>query len=73
MRSPSRIKIFCERLTAVWQRFPDWRFGQLVENVFQDLQQDPFFIEDKEMIEFFEMYVKSQEIISDNDLETEWR
>jgi len=37
MRDPSRIKIFCERLAAVWQRFPDWRFGQLVENVFQDL------------------------------------
>ena len=73
MRDPSRIKIFCERLAAVWQRFPDWRFGQLVENVFQDLQKDPFFIEDKEMIKFFEMYVKSWEVIPNNDLETEWR
>ena len=58
MRSPDRIKPFLERLEKVWLRVPDWRFGQLMSNVLNSMQRDPFFPEDDEMIEYFENYFK---------------
>ena len=58
MRNPERIDEFCTRLAAAWKRLPDWRFGQLICNCFGELaqQKDPFFPEEKEMIEFIEEY-----------------
>ncbi len=53
MRDPCRIITFCEQLANIWERVPDWRFGQLVSNVFGQIQaddKDVFFIEDDEMM-----------------------
>ena len=54
MRDPKRIKEFCEQLAAIWERVPDWRFGQFVSNVLGQVQtekkRDIFFIEDDEML-----------------------
>lgn len=62
MRKKERIKPFLERLEKVWELVPDWRFGQLMVNVFGSMNRDPFFPEDEEMIEiiekFFEIYKK---------------
>lgn len=62
MRKKERIKPFLERLEKVWELVPDWRFGQLMVNVFGSMKRDPFFPEDEEMIEiiekFFEIYKK---------------
>lgn len=58
MRDSRRIKPFLERLEKVWNEVPDWRFGQLMSNVLNSMPEDPFFTEDKEMIEYFENYFK---------------
>lgn len=49
MRDPKRIEGFMRRLTDVWKCVPDWRFGQLVENILRDngeIISRIFFIED---------------------------
>ena len=57
MRDPARIQQFCNRLAKVWEKVPDWRFGQLMVNAFNFMNRDPFFPEDDEMIQFIEEYV----------------
>lgn len=57
-RDKKRIKPFLERLEKVWNSVPNWRFGQLIVNVFSTINADPFFPEDDEMIEYFENYFK---------------
>ena len=55
MRDPTRIRKFCNQLADIWEtECPDWRFGQLVSNVFKTYEYtgDPFFVEDDEMMEF---------------------
>lgn len=52
MRDPKRIKAFCDQLAEIWeQQCPDWRFNQLVENVYRanDIYA-PFFMEDDAMM-----------------------
>lgn len=45
MRDPNRIRKFCEELASIWEiKCPDWRFGQLIVNIFGD--RDPFYMED---------------------------
>lgn len=60
MRNPNRIFEFCDKLAVLWHdRAPDWRFGQLVCNVFGEMASqgiDPFFPEEDKMMEFFENY-----------------
>lgn len=55
MRDPARIQEFCNELANLWEtNCPDWRFGQLVENVLRANNiSDPFYVEDDVMIEFF--------------------
>ena len=47
MRDPKRIKILLTELEKLWLKYPDWRFGQLVANLFPG---DPFHIEDDVML-----------------------
>ena len=59
MRDVKRIKKFCDELATVWEKnCPDWRFGQLICNVFGEMamERDPFFSEEDEMIKFFKDY-----------------
>lgn len=63
MRDPKRIRKFCNQLSDLWEaNCPDWRFGQLVENVCrfgEDLKgKMPFYIEDDEMLKAFQNYFK---------------
>lgn len=62
MRNPKRIKKFCNELADIWEEYvPDWRFGQLICNVFGEMageNRDPFFPEEKEMIEYFRKFFK---------------
>lgn len=56
-RDFKRIRAFCNRLAALWETFPDLRFGQLVSNVFCALEnggRDPFYLEEPEMIKAIE-------------------
>ena len=58
MRDINRIRPFCERLIKAWESAPDLRFGQLIENVFRSSSDDQFYIEDDEMIERIEAFVR---------------
>ena len=55
MRDPKRIRKFCNQLADIWEnQCPDWRFGQLVENVYRaNSISIPFYVEDEEMMEHF--------------------
>lgn len=58
MRNAERLDSFYDELKYLHKKYcPDWRFGQVIENVFsamRDTGKDPFFPEDGEMIQFFE-------------------
>ena len=57
MRDPNRIDEFCKTLATIWKdNCPDWRFGQLVSNVYCSAKRDPFFYEEDETIKLFEEY-----------------
>ncbi len=63
MRDKKRIRKFCNELANIWENnVPDWRFGQLICNVFGEMageKRDPFFPEEDEMIRFFKKYFKN--------------
>ena len=68
MRDMNRINSFCERLAIAWKNVPDQRFGQLMCNILGDMQakgRDPFFPEEKEMIEFIEEWCSARSIWDD--------
>ena len=60
MRDPKRIDEFCKKLAHYWHIVPDWRFGQLIVNVFGEYVsktgRDLFFPEDDELLEFLKEY-----------------
>lgn len=63
MRDPNRLYPFYDRLREIHMaHFPDWRFGQLINNVlgwhYSKSKRDIFFPEEDEMIQIFEDYVK---------------
>ena len=59
MRDINRIDKFCQRLAEAWKNVPDWRFGQIIENLKRAMgKEDIFYIEDNEMIDYIENYFK---------------
>ena len=62
MRDVNRIDSFLQELGKLWkEECPDWRFGQLISNVFGALNRDPFFYEEPEMIKEFQKYFNKVE------------
>ncbi len=56
MRNPERIDTFLSNIGKLWrEKFPDWRFGQLMYNFFCALG-DPFYYEEDEFLEAFKAY-----------------
>jgi hypothetical protein len=52
MRDVNRIKPFCNTLATEWSKVPDWRLGQLIENLKRAYNiNDLFYMEDDEFIE----------------------
>lgn len=59
VRDPKRIAPFLADLGTIWANCcPDWRFGQIVENVFGEMDYVPFMLEEDRMIEEFAKYFK---------------
>ena len=58
MRDINRIKPFLEEIEKLWEKVPDWRFGQLIVNVLGTCKKDPFFYEDDEMLELWKEFFK---------------
>ena len=61
MRDKERLNNFYDIMRILHKNtFPDWRFGQLISNffgwIYQEKKKDIFFIEEKEMLEYFEEY-----------------
>lgn len=60
MRDTSRIRKFCNELSNIWEtECPDWRFGQLIENIFRiqkNMGEDPFFFEEDRMMLAIKQY-----------------
>lgn len=55
MRDRMRIPMILQLIERYWLQVPDWRFGQLIENIktFAGVD-DLFFMEDDELIQTFE-------------------
>ena len=60
MRNPERIPEVLALLQKGWEKVPDWRFGQLIENFKRYVGiSDLFYIEDdklkEKLIDFFDV------------------
>lgn len=64
MRDINRIDKFCNELAEVWKIYEcyDWRFLQLISNVFCEQNKDIFFIEDDEAMSIIKNYFKIDEV-----------
>ena len=52
MRNPDRIPEIMMLLQLGWQKVPDWRFGQLIENFKRYMGvNDLFYVEDDKLIQ----------------------
>ena len=62
MRNPERIDKFCNELAKIWkEKCPDSRFGQLMVNVLNSFEKDPFFYEEDETLKEFKKFFKIEE------------
>ena len=64
MRDKKRIRKFCDELATLWENnAPDWRFGQLMYNIFDEMSasgRDPFFPEEDEMMEILREFLEKK-------------
>ena len=51
MRDVNRSKPFWEKIEEIWKKYPDLRFGQLINNIFGSQQTLFYYLEDDEIIE----------------------
>lgn len=57
MRDENRIPKIMALIEEVWKKVPDWRFGQLIENLKRYIGvQDLFYIEDDKLEEYIKNY-----------------
>lgn len=62
MRNPNRIRPFLKTLEKCWAKVPDWRFGQLIENIKRSYNiPDLFYIEDDKLEELIKNYFELNE------------
>ena len=62
MRDINRIDSFCDKLKEYWKRVPDWRFGQLISNVYAGYLRNPFYMEEEETLKLFEDFFEGEKI-----------
>ena len=50
MRNTQRIPRILDLLEKVWKEVPDWRLGQLIENIARDMGwNDAYYMEDDDL------------------------
>ena len=50
MRYPQRIPRVLDLLEKAWKEVPDWRLGQLIENIARDMGwNDAYYMEDDDL------------------------
>ena len=55
-----RISTFCNDLAEEWQKYPDYRFGQMMMNIFREMVangRDPFFVEEEDMLNAIKLHM----------------
>ena len=66
MRDPKRISQMMNLIQRGWETVPDWRFGQLIENLSRYIGVDDLFcIEDDKMTDMIAEFFDLEE--EDND------
>lgn len=74
MRDKSRIVRLISKLEGYWLRVPDWRFGQLIENLKEfSKKSDLYYMEDDEFEQLIDEFFTAYDIIKDNRLKIEER
>ena len=63
MRDPKRIKPILEKLEIIWNKNPDFRFGQLVDNLI-NTRADIFYVEDTLFEKRIDEFLKTGEFKS---------
>lgn len=58
MREIARITRILALICKIWQKYPDWRLGQLLVNVYSPMEQNLFFIEDDILEKALNVFVK---------------
>jgi uncharacterized protein YihD (DUF1040 family) len=65
MRDPNRIPRILKHLQDIWERNPDLRLGQLIENVFPNTEYDfisAYYLEDEDFLKALEEYYSKPRI-----------
>lgn len=55
MRDPNRIHEVMEAVETLWNKYPDWRFMQLMNNLQRTYGNDMFYVEDQKLKELVEL------------------
>ena len=72
MRDPDRIYEFTCHLTQLWEKYcPNWRFAQLMSNLYSYYKSDLFYNEEKQFMEKLECYIYN-EVAKNPDPEDFW-
>lgn len=62
MRDPKRIEKILGLLQEGWEKVPDWRFGQVIENFKRWVNvTDLFYVEDEEMEDLIKEFFQLEE------------
>lgn len=64
MRNEARIDEICDMLKRVWHFVPDWRLGQLIENLAKESNpkiEDAFYIEDDAIKNTMKIWLKEKD------------
>lgn len=62
MRDPKRIPEILKLLQECWENVPDWRFGQLIENLKRYIgSADLFYIEDDKFVQYLKEFFQVEE------------
>ena len=62
MRDPRRIERIVSKLELYWKEVPDWRFGQLIENLKRySGHYDLFYIEDDKFEQILDGFFNGEE------------
>lgn len=59
-RPVDRIDTFCNALAEEWKKYPDYRFGQMMMNIFREVVnngRDPFFVEEEDMMKAIKLHM----------------
>lgn len=60
MRDIDRIPKFLTKFQKVWQdKFPDWRFGQLIVNLQRFYGEDMFYLEEDDFLKVLMEFVRA--------------